>query len=220
MKANPSTRSRAKQLLEAGRKDDPIRYDVAVGLARHRHLVAVGVALPAWAAIGSAKALGAALATKVIIGTVVVASVGASIWAYPGADRRIPVNAKAAQAEDPRAAIRPPIPIRPAPSAIPLDSLPSADRAATAPSLPAPSTPPASASSPPALDVRLGEDIPTPTPSAKPRTDPSLEEVRVVAEAERLLESDPARALAMTRSLDERLPGGYLAHERRYITST
>ena len=57
---------------------------------------------------------------------------------------------------------------------------------------------------------------PPPEPAPDPN-DPSLVEIRQVAQAERLLATDPARALAMTRQMRARFGAGYLGEERAYV---
>jgi RNA polymerase sigma-70 factor, ECF subfamily len=65
---------------------------------------------------------------------------------------------------------------------------------------------------------------PDPPPKERPREerpavryDPTVAEMREVAEAERLLASDPARALEMTRQMRARFEAGYFAEERVYV---
>jgi hypothetical protein len=49
------------------------------------------------------------------------------------------------------------------------------------------------------------------------RCDPIVAEMREIAQAERLLASDPARALAMTRGMHARFEAAYFAEERIYL---
>jgi hypothetical protein len=215
---DPTSRALAKRLLEAGRKSDPVRYNVAVGLSRHQHLVAAGVALPAWATVASAKALGATLATKIVVGSIV--AIAAGTLAYRTLAPQSAVETPTKRPAPPAAAALSPKAPRPDVSAIPFESLPSPERPAAvrsaAPADVPADVPAAATASAPPEEIRLEESPETPAP--KPAaTDPSVEEMRAVAEAERLLESDPARALSLTRSLEERFPNGYLEQERRYV---
>jgi hypothetical protein len=45
----------------------------------------------------------------------------------------------------------------------------------------------------------------------------AMPEIQEVATAQRLLDSDPAQALALVRASEARAPSGYLREERRYI---
>lgn len=47
--------------------------------------------------------------------------------------------------------------------------------------------------------------------------DATVAEMREIAQAERLLESDPEQALELTRSMRQRFEGGYFAEERVYV---
>jgi outer membrane protein assembly factor BamD (BamD/ComL family) len=60
--------------------------------------------------------------------------------------------------------------------------------------------------------VARGADDPAPTLG----TD-DMEEMRQVAAAQNLLDSDPARALGLVREGEARFAAGYLREERRYI---
>ena len=50
-----------------------------------------------------------------------------------------------------------------------------------------------------------------------PSSPDAMREIQEVAEAQRLLTSDPARALALVQASEARTPSGYLREERRYV---
>ncbi len=115
-----------------------------------------------------------------------------------------------------------------------------APRAAT--TEPAPATQP-SVEAPPTVEARADvaralpekpapalAPTPTPTPEAKPEpldetalrmgravTDAELAEMREIKRAERLLDDDPKRALALTRAMEAGFPEGRFREERAYL---
>lgn len=63
----------------------------------------------------------------------------------------------------------------------------------------------------------LQEPVAQPRDQAPRGEDPTLAEMREIAQAERLLESDPAQALELTRAMRTRFEAGYFAEERSYV---
>jgi hypothetical protein len=68
------------------------------------------------------------------------------------------------------------------------------------------------ADAPPRPEVQLN-----PPPAANAPSPDELLELQQVASAERLLASDPARALAIVHAVEARYPGGYVGEERAYV---
>jgi hypothetical protein len=61
------------------------------------------------------------------------------------------------------------------------------------------------------------EEEPAAASQAPSGDDSTVAEMREIAQAERLLESDPAQALELTRAMRQRFEGGYFAEERSYV---
>jgi RNA polymerase sigma-70 factor (ECF subfamily) len=61
------------------------------------------------------------------------------------------------------------------------------------------------------------EPLPPAPPPPEPIQDRTLAEMREIAQAERLLSTNPAQALELTRSMRERFEVGYFAQERGYV---
>jgi type IV secretory pathway VirB10-like protein len=99
-----------------------------------------------------------------------------------------------------------------------------------------PVAPPPTASAEPSTPAAGASDPPTPAPTAEPiepaprrsrerRADETqasdvVEEHRLLAEARRVLEADPARALALADAHRRGFPHGLLAEEREYLRVT
>jgi RNA polymerase sigma-70 factor (ECF subfamily) len=221
-------------LLRLGRQQPPVRYAVDEGLARHRQLAASGAIPPEWAESLGGKAA-AAWAGWWVVGVAVVGAMGgAAAWraeSTPPATRARTVTVVAAPARD---APSPPsgsnedrgwIPVLVAP-----DPTAQTVPAAAAPERPTFSQRPIlephratsdrssaqTEASDPSVDSRPPTDHATgPEPSA-PTGDDMLE-LQQVATAERLLSTDPARALGLVRSVEARFPTGFVREERRYV---
>lgn len=72
----------------------------------------------------------------------------------------------------------------------------------------------------PAADEEAKEEPLPPAPPKEPIADGqdrTLAEMREIAQAERLLATNPGQALEMTRSMRERFEVGYFAEERGYV---
>lgn len=229
---NPETRA----LLRLAAERAPISYAVQEGLARHHELVASGAPLPSWAGkLGTvAKSAGW------VVASLVTAAVGASfvLLARPGAEapsgpaphEKTAVESQAALVQTPTpsaASWRPvatPDVLPPTPS-VPVEALPLAAPAATARAAAA-----VHGAGDSALDApRIGPDAlvhsergearapgqPDARRASSDRDD--LLELQQVAQAERLLAPDPARALALVRDAEARFPRGYVREERGYV---
>ncbi len=221
----------AADALRLGRQQSPVRYAVEEGLAHHHHLAASGALAPAWA---TAMAGGAAATTVgwwvvgvAVLGTMGTA-VGVSVWkaslphttATAQGAAALPAHSKSPPAAPSESRQDPGwIPVVPA-SALPtlpgapekgVDPAPEPRRSAG----PRPGGPPDSLPGP----------APNPAPSTLDRattaasapTDDGMLELQQVAAAERLLGTDPARALDLARSAASRFPAGFVREEREYV---
>jgi hypothetical protein len=65
--------------------------------------------------------------------------------------------------------------------------------------------------------TETGTDEPAPDVAPAAQDDVTLQEMRAVARAERLLTSDPERALEMTREMSRKFRGGYFVEDRAYL---
>jgi hypothetical protein len=170
------------------------------------------------------------IAGKATIASAVVASAAVAAWAYTVSRPTAPAVPESAAPGIVAPARTPESPsVAAVPSAVPLDALPRASVEAptrtrgdqgqprTADERPA-ATPSANAVPAERLDLAETPGGSPPPPSAR-RTEDTAEEVAVVAEAERLVTSNPARALTLVRSLDSRAPAGFLREERHYVAT-
>jgi len=211
------TPSEVRDLLRLGAARPPLRYAVQDGLARHLQLVGSGAPAPSWAKGLGAGAKGAAwVATSAAAATVAAAVVFVARAGTPATSSRPSQATIVARASTPPSGPRSTSEWRPlvapvapddAPS-VPVELLPSA---APGPSVPA------------ARGAGSGDPSRTDAPPDPPRAsgastsdDESLE-FRQVATAERLLSTDPARALALVRDTEARFPDGYVKEEREYV---
>jgi RNA polymerase sigma-70 factor (ECF subfamily) len=198
--------SEARDLLRLGGARPPVSYAVQEGLARHQQLAASGAPTPSWAqGLGSAAkgaAWAAASTGAVVVGVAVVLLVGAGRHAPAGSAAQATNAApmRAAGADVPSASewrpVATPAPLIDTPS-VSVEALPTA--------------------APPAVVMRGAASIDAPHASSAPATDDDLLELQQTARAERLLATDPARALALVRAAETRFPNGYMREERSYI---
>jgi RNA polymerase sigma-70 factor (ECF subfamily) len=229
--------SEARDLLRLGAARPPVSYAVQEGLARHRELASSGAPLPSWAnKVGTvAKSAGW------IVGSTIAAAMGATIvllarpgvqahsWSAPQKKTAAPSLTALAETPTPSASAWRPLATSaslPAAPSVPVEALPLA--APTAPALSAP----ARSAADPARDARrLVADAPNPSErvempaprqpephsaSGDPASDELLE-LQEVAQAERVLAADPARALALVHAAEARFPRGYVREERGYV---
>jgi RNA polymerase sigma-70 factor (ECF subfamily) len=232
--------SEARDLLRFGAARAPVTYAVQEGLARHLELVASGAPLPSWAhklttASAVAKSAGWVAASMVTaaVGTalVILMRPGAQAPSWPAhhVNEKTASGSQAApvQNQTPFAtAWRPfaaPDSMAAAP-AVPVEALPLAAPTATA-RLAAvrgagDSGRDPARRAPDALDPSGRGELPAPPQPdpARASSDPDeLLELQEVAQAERLLATDPARALALVRAAEARFPRGYVREERGYV---
>ena len=232
--------SEARDLLRFGAARAPVTYAVQEGLARHLELIASGAPLPSWAtkfttAATLAKSAGWVTASMVAaaVGTAVVllARPGAQAPSWPAGH----LNEKTAAGSDavlvqnqtPSTTAWRPIATpdsMPAAPAVPVEALPfaaptAAARVAAVRGASDSAQDPARIV-PDALDSSdRGEVRAAPQRDAtRASSDPDeLLELQEVAQAERLLATDPARALALVRAAEARFPRGYVREERGYV---
>jgi RNA polymerase sigma-70 factor (ECF subfamily) len=226
--------SEARDLLRFGTARPPVGYAVQEGLARHLELAASGAPLPSWAnKLGTvAKTAGwiAASTVAVAVGATVV------LLARPGAHARSPQEWPAPQetsaAKRPTALAEKPTSTSAwqplvTPGVLPASGTPEVLPAV--PSVPVEALPlapsePVEMRAPRQPDRRQAASDPASDRSASPTRDPGTDpasdellELQEVAQAERLLATDPARALALVRAAEARFPAGYVREERDYV---
>ena len=235
----PSSRwatSEARDLLRLASERHPVGYAVEEGLARHMQIAASSVPTPSWAAGSGAGWIAAApFAAIPILGVIAVIAFASHRTAPAPAPAlaRQPIVAGALPVEHDSAWI----PARTAAGAmspggsdaLPVEQLPRA----TTPSSVLARTNALPATTPAALketQTAATDAVPVPagpvsreTQTAATDVAPApagpdeLSELRDVAEAERALATNPARALAIVHADQARLPHGYLEEERRYV---
>jgi hypothetical protein len=209
------TPSDVRDLMRLGAARPPVSYAVQEGLARHLQLVGSGAPAPSWAKGLGAGAKGVAwIATATAAAAVVVVLVvRASTLAPSSRPSQVMTAARASTAPaGPRSTSEwRPLAPRDSPGdapPVPVELLPFA-----APAASVASTRGAGAGDPPRADA---PPDPPRASSAPPGDDASLE-FQQVAAAERLLATDPARALALVRATQARFPDGYVKEEREYV---
>ncbi len=219
--------SEARELLQLGAGRSPVRYALEEGLRAHRDLAASTAPLPSWA---GAATSGAHFAVYAMLAATAIAGAGAWVRWTPGhSASSSPTLANAATVQ-----VTLPAPARAAPITETAGSQAAVSVGGVVPTLPVESLPVASAPAPMALAPRSGAAsaphaaAPSPGVDAKevPRTAPDAvsgpslpdeREMRETAIAERLLATDPARALARIRSANALFADGYLQEERSYV---
>ncbi|HLK41538.1 MAG TPA: sigma-70 family RNA polymerase sigma factor [Polyangiaceae bacterium] len=216
-----------RDLLRLGAARPPVGYAVEEGLARHQFLAASGAPTPSWANGAGVAAKGAswvalsAVAVAIGAAVVILGRAGAPARSSPSPSatfvagaRTPPAGPSSAFAWEP---IAPPDPGASDP-AVPVDALPFASPAPAASGVAR-----RSATGDSSRDARrlapLAEvaSAGAPLASRAPPSDDDLVELQQVALAERLLSTDPARALTLVRSAEARFPHGYVREERRYV---
>jgi RNA polymerase sigma-70 factor (ECF subfamily) len=236
--------SEASRLLELARAQPPSTLPVDALLARHHELLRVGAELPAWAsrlAPHTASWLGVLGVGPIAAGvTVCAAVIAASMLGTQPAPTLLPQRLARESApvvantdEAPRAAAA-------QPKAEPASTTPEPDRTrlkraahsvrAEATAEPAPATLGPQPVEAPANVARALAPKPAPAPEAKSEpldatalrmgravTDAELAEMREIKRAERLLDDDPKRALALTRAMEAGFPEGRFREERAYL---
>jgi hypothetical protein len=100
-------------------------------------------------------------------------------------------------------------------SSSPAGSVASVQAPAVQPASTAPSSKRASSASAAASDAVATAAVSAPRPRVS--TDAELQEMRDIGNAERLIATDPARALAMVQADRARFPKGYFVEERSYV---
>ena len=200
--------SEARGLLRLGAERPPVRYAVQEGLLRHRQLAGLGTPPPSWANGLGAGAKGAAwlaMSTAAAAGAAVIMLLGRAAGVQPSPAPQGPVAALL-QVEPARAAVSSPW----APASMPPST--SVGSSVSVELLP-PGAPagPASVARPRAAALR------DPGTSIVPPAGDDLLELRQVAEAERVLATDPAQALSLVRAYEARFPKGYMREERGYV---
>jgi RNA polymerase sigma-70 factor (ECF subfamily) len=228
--------SEARELLQLGAGRSPVRYALEEGLRAHRELAASTAPLPSWAGAATPSAhfaIYAVLAATAIAGTGawMLWTPGHSASSFPALANPVTVLATA----NPATAQATPLVTTPAePVMAPAGSQVAGSPTAVVPTLPVESLPVASARGPTALAARStaasvpraavespavdAKEVPRPVPDAVSGSSlPDEREMRETAIAERLLATDPARALARIRSANALFADGYLQEERSYV---
>ena len=209
--------SEARDLLRFGAARPPVGYAVQEGLARHLELAASGAPLPSWAGkLGTvAKTAGwiAASTLAAVVGAAVV------LLARPGSHAPSPREGSAPQEN---IAMQRPTALAATPaSASAWRPLAMPESLPAAPSVPVEALPLAPSEHVEMRATRQPDRRPTTSdPASEPPSDPAndeLVELQEVAQAERLLATDPARALALVRAAEARFPAGYVREERAYV---
>jgi hypothetical protein len=103
-----SAAEEADALLEAGRTQPVLNYDVELGLARHHHWLRSEAPVPDWASASAgtaAKSFMPVLA-KTLVSTVLIGAVGVAAWQLGG---RSQPSAASVQPASPSAAVTPPV---------------------------------------------------------------------------------------------------------------
>jgi RNA polymerase sigma-70 factor (ECF subfamily) len=216
--------SEARDLLRLGGSRPPVGYAVEAGLARHVALVASATPAPSWANGLGSPAKGAtwvaASATAIAAGAALV------LFTRATPPTRSP---ESSPSRAPQALVATPVPTAPAAVARPApaapaaagDEAPSSDPAVPVEALPL--APPPATASPIAPRIPPKNASPPAAPaSAAPREeshdgDDDLLELQQVARAERLLGTDPGRALALARAAASHSAHGYVEEERSYV---
>jgi RNA polymerase sigma-70 factor (ECF subfamily) len=222
----------AEGLLDAARSHPGVTFDVDLALERLRLALRSGAPIPPWvaAATPSGVASGVGLTAPAILSALVLvhaAGTGVSHWNA----RRVAAPPQAVTAANIASIAPGPVglfDVAAAPVNAPSVDVPPADAivqstapAATGRALPArrESVAAAARPSPTQPTVELAESPTMADPPAAvdaPGPD-AMREIQEVAEAQRLLTSDPARSLALVRASEARTPSGYLREERRYV---
>jgi RNA polymerase sigma-70 factor (ECF subfamily) len=209
--------SPAAALLHLARQQPVGAFDVATALERFRAFLRGAPSLPPWAPAAAAKAalaagFGAAVPAA-LSGAVAIVVVGAAIPRW---------HAQAAPAVLASTLVTAPVRVQVASPAL----LAPAERAPVA--APPPAVEAAALTRPvvlaaPAHHMALAAP-PVPAPPAEPPPAPprddmqgEMQEIEETAAAERLLATDPARALALVEGGEARYPSGYMREERRYV---
>jgi RNA polymerase sigma-70 factor (ECF subfamily) len=235
--ASPSwMNSEARDLLRLGASRPPVHYAVLEGLSRHRQLAASGAPVPSWAnALGSAGSSAAWIAASLAVAALAavlahVARSGVQAPSRSAPQATIAVSARTPSAVDPSTSAWRPVVTpnsRLATSSVPVEALPAAGplsaaaAARGAGSGDATRDPGALAPESRGLvdrnDPRSPVQADPPKASTDPSSDDELLELQQVARAERIVATDPARALALVRVSESRFPDGYMRQERRYV---
>ena len=231
--------SYAQELIEAGRAQPPVQYDVDVALARHQRLLREGAPLSDWAVAASTELApnspASWLAMKApLIGaiSVVLAGVGfqvlrpeSKVDPGPPAQSAETTRASAVVPEVTSAPISatdrdPPVSATRGPAHTPgrdhVRRRPGKVGTTVARGEPA-SSAPAPAAAPQASVPAHSSEATEPSAQREPVTPDDILEMRELSAAETLLSSDPARALALAKRGDLRFPRGYFHMEREYV---
>jgi hypothetical protein len=231
-------------LFRLGREQPPVKYAVENGLAHHHHLAKSGAPVPTWGGGLGGAGTPATSATWWVVGIAVVGALGgAGVWQIGstegGATTRTaakPVAIAPSVSPSPSASVadRGWIPVlvtaQPAPLPVPsategperpaLASRPPVDVPRASHAAPSDIGTQTSAASEASTRTSAAADTGTQTSAASdthPRTSDAMLELQEVASAERLLSSDPSRALSIVRSVETRFPAGFVGEERRYV---
>jgi RNA polymerase sigma-70 factor (ECF subfamily) len=235
MAAPSGMSSEARGLLRFAAERAPVSYAVQEGLARHLELVAAGAPLPSWAGkLGTvAKSAGwvaASMVTAAVGATIVLLTrPGTEAPSWPAPHEKTAVESQAALVQTPATSatswrpVTTPDLLPPTPS-VPVEALPLAAPNATARAAAVhgagDSAPDVPRVVPDALDHSERGEVRAPrqTDARRASNDrDDLLELQQVAQAERLLAPDPARALALVRDAEARFPRGYVREERGYV---
>jgi RNA polymerase sigma-70 factor (ECF subfamily) len=235
--ASPSwMNSEARDLLRLGASRPPVNYAVLEGLSRHRQLAASGAPVPSWAnglggAATNAAWIAASLGAVAVVAVVALASRGGvQVPSRSAPQATIAVAAKTPTTGNPSTSAWWPVVTpnsRLAASSVPVEALPAAGALSAAAATRGAGSGDATRDSRvlapdnPGLSDRVDPRSPVQADPPKATTDPSsddeLLELQQVARAERLVATDPARALALVRASESHFPNGYMRQERRYV---
>lgn len=80
--SRPSAADAAEALLEVGRTEPALRYDVELGLARHHHWLRSDAPLPEWASasVGTAAKLSVPAVIKTLVSMVLIGTLSVAAW--------------------------------------------------------------------------------------------------------------------------------------------
>jgi hypothetical protein len=70
----------AEALLEAGRSQPALNYDVELGLARHQHWIHRGAPMPEWASASAGTAVVAPVVIKTLVSALLIGGLGVAAW--------------------------------------------------------------------------------------------------------------------------------------------
>lgn len=217
-------------LLETARNHPGVSFDTGSALSRLREAIRAGTSIPPWAAQTAQAGIAGSVGLKapaILSAVVLVHSIGTGVSRWH--TRRMAASRPAAGPLV--ASIAPESPHEVTPVLYAEMAPATAAAVSSAPALRA-APPPADHTQPkegPAALRHLNGPLAVdqgasarlsasdPPPASDPPSPDAMRETQEVAAAQRLVETDPARALSLVRAGEARFPSGYLREERRYV---